>query len=715
MRTFRFAFVMIAAAALCAPSRPAHAEGSIIFGNQGWTQNASEAKFQEYRDVVRGPFLESLQVSAVTGRNTFELSAAKGFQHDELWRGMWAWGSKLNLKASWAQIPHRFTYTGQTFYNEFSKGVLVVSDSLQALNQRNPGGVANQLTDAFNNGRVVPIDFGTDVATARLRARPQKGLMVDVNGRQITRSGRKAMSAFIGTSPSNPFVELYEPIDQTMLDGDVRVNYDRSNYTVQLIGSVSQFDNHVDRMTWDNARRLTDLASGATAGPGKGQLSLMPDNHELRGSAALGVKLPRKSTFTGTIGIAEITQDQAWIPITSNKALRPDTIALPGTNTNGKATVLNSDLRLSTMAIDKVRGTARFHWDDYNNKTEEFHFPTTVNGDVALVTTGEENKPFSNNNWVAGLDVDANPSSMFSLGLTGEYRLRNRTHREVDRDKETVIAGRASARPMAGVSLDAKVRYGDRKVDEFFLEEYESAPGVYAEQPTLRRYDVANRKQTQAQLGGSWTPMEQVDLYANYSYVNNDYPDQQYGLVSDVSNVISTEGTWHAMPRLDLRGGYGYNQTVGQQVSVQGNTAAVITGTGRDTLGWSLDITDRNVYVTAGIDYRFIPEKLTLTGDYEFSRDFSIYDFTPGSKLSSFAGDPPSALYRRHDLTAQADYRFMKNTSVALRYMWEEFDVVDFATKGISQISPGATAIYLGDFWRDYRAHRVALLVKHQF
>jgi MtrB/PioB family decaheme-associated outer membrane protein len=725
MRTFRFAFVMIAAAALCAPSRPVHAEGSIILGDQYWTQNAPEAKFREFRDVARGPFIEALDLAAWNGRNTYELSAINGVQQDQMWRGMWAWGSKLNVKGTWSQLPHRFTDTGKTFYNELSPGVFVLPDSLQSLNQRNSStaSVTRQLTDAFNNGRVLPIGFQTDVASMRLRARPQQGLMIEANGREITRSGRKPMSAFIGTSPGNPFVELYEPIQQTMIDADVRLNYSRAIYNVQLIGGVSDFNNHYDRMTWDNARRLTDLASGTGAGPAKGQLGLAPDNREIRGSVALGVKLPQKSTFTGTVGLAQITQDQAWIPVTVNASLRPDTIALPGGSTNGKATVLNTDFRLSTMAIDKVRGTLRFHSDKYDNKSEEFYFPTTVNGDVALVTAGEETKPFGNSNWVAGVDLDATPMSKVSVGVTGEYRLRERTHREIDKDKETVIAGRARVRPMDGVTFDAKVRVGNRKLDEFFTEEYQSAPGVWIEQPETRRYDVANRKQTQAQAGLSWSPLERFEVAANYNYVNNDYPDQLFGLLGDKTSVIATEGTVHATSRLDVRGGYGYTQTKGGQASVQGGTGTLDTGASRDTSAWALDITDRNVFVTMGFDFTMIPEKLTITGDYEFSRDFTLFEFTTvGPKLTtptagapSFKGDPGATLYRRHDVRLQANYKLMKSTAVALRYMWEEFDVLDFATKGVAQIAPSAGAFYIGDFWQDYRAHRVALLVKHTF
>ena len=184
MRPDRFALVMLAACAvaLCAPARPAKAEGSLTLGDQWWTQTAPEAKYREFRDLVHGPFLESLALDQWSGRNAYSLSAKNGMQKDQAWRGMWAWGSKLNTKIGWIEIPHRFSLTARSPYTEVRPGVFEVPDSLQALNRRVSSGnsVANALQDALNASRVFPLEVFSGVATARVRARPQRGWMLEV-------------------------------------------------------------------------------------------------------------------------------------------------------------------------------------------------------------------------------------------------------------------------------------------------------------------------------------------------------------------------------------------------------------------------------------------------------------------------------------------------------------------------------------------------------
>ncbi len=721
MRTDRLAFVMIAACALalCAPARPVKAEGSLVLGDQWWTQTAPEAKYQELRDVARGPFLESLKLETWNGRNTYALSAVNGMQRDQAWRGMWAWGSKLNARIGYIQTPHRFSSTSKTFYTEAGAGNFVLSDSLQALIQRSSsGGITNILTDAVNNANRVPLEFHTSVASARVRVRPQRGWMFEANGRQTSRAGRKAYGAFIGTSPGNPVVELWEPIDQTLTDADVRANYTNDRVTVQAIGSISMFDNLHERMTWDNSRRLSD---NGTLGPARGQLALAPDNSEVRGSVAVGVKLPRKSLLTGTVGLARITQDQAWLPVTINQALRPDTIRVPGNNTDGKADVVNLDARLTSMAVDHVRGTLRFHSDQYDNQTPERVFAHIVTGDYA-VAGPFETKPFANRNWVGGFDVDVDPGSRISVGATAEYRIRERTHREVEKDKETIFGGRLRVRPMDGLAFDARGRFGDRKLDAFLEEDYESAPGVFAEQPGLRRPDVANRQQTQGQAGLSWMPTEMFELSVTYNYLKNDYKDLRFGLKSEEVGTVSSLGTIHTTSRLDLRGGYGYSLNKTAQDSKQGLGAAILTDPASDSLLWSVDVNDKNVFVTAGFDLWLRPERFSIVGDYEFSRD--LVDFPmeaayglrgAGLGTNRFLGSVPSTLYRRHDVVVEARYQLLKSTQITGRYGWEEFDAIDFAAKDVPLVAPSAAAIYLGDFYKDYRAHRLALLVKHAF
>lgn len=726
MRTDRFALVMLAACAvaLSATARSAQAEGSVMFGNQWWTQTAPEAKFQEFRDVPRGPILPSLVIDSWGGPNLISVAAERGLQKDQSWKLMWASGARFSARVGYAQTPHRFSSVTSTPFTEIRPGDFVLPDSLQLLiqNQRQPDSLAKitrALTDAVKNGHVVPLDFQTNVTSGRVRLRPHKGWMLDATGRQTVRTGRKAYGAFIGTSPGNPVVELWEPIDQVMTDGSVRADFQGERVSVQVSGGVSIFDNKLQRMIWDNARRLTDTLS---RGPGRGQLALAPDNSEVRGSVAAAVKLPRSTILTGTAGVGRVTQNQEWLPVTINSALNPASFVMPSTNTGGRADVINLDARLTSTAVEHVRGTLRYHQDKYDNKTPEWIFPRIANGDVAVVTGPVENIPFGHDSWLAGADLDWDAGRRVAAGLTAEYRRREHTHREVDKDKETVIGGRVRVRPTDNLSIDARARYGDRTLDEFHLDDYREA-GTLIEQPDLRRPDVANRQQITGTAGLTWSPIDRIDLSATYNYVKNDYKELRFGLLKDEANVISTQGTVHATKRLDLRGGYGYTLGKTRQQSKQGLSGTIQTSTASDSLLWSADIEDLNVFVSSGFDLWVQPEKFSIVADYEFSRDLTDFDLVAGPGFTSpflaasnrFGGPVPSTLYRRHDLSVEARYRVMKTTELSARYLWEEFDVIDFATKGLPLVFPDAVTILLGDFHQDYRAHQLALMVRHSF
>jgi hypothetical protein len=129
---------------------------------------------------------------------------------------------------------------------------------------------------------------------------------------------------------------------------------------------------------------------------------------------------------------------------------------------------------------------------------------------------------------------------------------------------------------------------------------------------------------------------------------------------------------------------------------------------------WTANIKDTDVYVAAGAAWSVRPQKLSLTADYEFSRHIQDFDLGNGANT---AVDVPQTIYRRHDVTADAIYNWLRNMSFIVRYNWEEYDIVDFATNNVPLVYPATSsaAITVGDSSQSYRAHRVALLAKWTF
>jgi hypothetical protein len=387
---------------------------------------------------------------------------------------------------------------------------------------------------------------------------------------------------------------------------------------------------------------------------------------------------------------------------------------LPGTQTDGKANTLTEDVQFTTRALARVTGTLRYYGYKYDNQTPEWAFPGYVRVD-AVAEPAVTSEPFGNEQKTFGADVDVDPTDRVTVGATYERQIRDHSLREVEKNTEDIVAVRGKAHPIDQLTLDARYRHGDRKLDTFDVASYQASETdtTLTEQPGLRRYDVADRKQDDARAVMGLALGERVQVDADYGYLKNDYQNSQYGLQREEQNRISAEGTFHAHEQLDLHLGYGYTQLISVQKSNESNSSVVTADAATD---WTADIKDLNNFFFAGFDVDAVPKKVTLSGRYEYTRDFAAYRL---DNTANTAVDVPSTRYQRYDATLELSWRARKDFEVSGRYGWEEFDVDDFSAEGVPALSTAANgslvAIYLGDFYQDYRAHRVALLVKHWF
>jgi MtrB/PioB family decaheme-associated outer membrane protein len=734
--TTRFTMLCALAGLAClATAGPARADGQVTFGSQWWTQSAPEARFQEYREVPRGGFIESFFFDDSLRRLQYEIFGQNALRRDQATSLRVADGARWWLNLDYRQIPHLFSQIARTAYTETSPGVFRLPDSLQAFLERNPGAYKPTMTDLLNNAHPQRLGFRTDVASARLGVRPVRGWKFEVRGSRRERSGYKAYGGPFGF---NSTFEIPEPIQQRTWDGDAIASFVRNRLSVQATGGFSAFQNRLTALRWDNPKRLADITGGSTSngdGVSQGQIALYPDNQQVRGLLAVGVRLPRRSTFTGTVGLSRTTQNADFLPMTVNTAiLAADSLArlaaLPARSLDGKATSLTQDYRLTGRPLERVSGTLRFHERHYDNKTPVLTLPGVVTLDQAWTQEELRNNPFGNKQTIYGADLGVEVVRGLSLTGTAEYQLSDRTLREVTRDKETIFELGALAHPLDALELQVKYHHGDRKLDAFDPESYQTAVTpdsfIFSEQPGLRRYDVADRRRDMTDVAVSWALGERVDLSAEYAYALDDYPHSVYGLQRGEERTVSAEAAFHVDPRMDLIGGYGFGQFDTRMRSNVTNTAAPVTAD--DSTNWTATIKDRNTFVFARAEWRGLP-KITLSADYVFSRDLALYDltgilnvYTTGAtaKPRFPAQDLPSPFYRRHTLLFEARYRVKSDTDISARYGFDRLDIHDFASQdipllGVSALSATQTAVYLGDNSLSYRAHQLALVATRRF
>jgi MtrB/PioB family decaheme-associated outer membrane protein len=725
MTTLRLAIATVLACGwlVSAGSPTARAsESEFTVGSQWWDQTSPDAKYQEFSQVPRGGFLESFVWREWSGRNSVALWGANALRADQATKFTWANGARWRLDLGYLQIPHTFSRTARWGWAESAPGVFTLPDTLQSRNQVIPGTYTQRMKDFLANAAPVDLGVQTNISSARLRARPARGWQFEARGTSRERSGFKPYALDFGF---NTALENPEPIDQRMLDADFIASYQRSKLSAQGSVGLSRFDNHISTLVVDNPKRITDVSGGD--GPVVGALDLYPDNQVIRGSLALAYLLPKRTAISATLGLAEGKQDDPFLPFTSNSALPQSSLdSLPARSLDGKTRQLNGDVRLTTRPARGLDGTLRFHYTDYDNQTEERNFIGQSPYDVSWQAFLEQHNPIlGNTQWQSGADLDYAINSQVRLGLIAEYRNRERTEREVEKDNETVLGGRARLRPLEGLSVDGRYTRGDRKLDEFIDAEYEglkqrtaagSTPGLFdslgqLEQPGLRRFDVADRVQDNATVGFSYMLGEHVELSGNYSYLRNEYKgDTLLGLQDDKAQTLATSATLHVGDRLDVTAGYGLGKTETRQAS---RSSGALMSFVPDS-NWTARLTDDERFMFAGIDW--VPTaKLSFGLDYQLSRNDDDFDLDNGLHN---AADLPATQYRRHELVLDARWHWLESTTLIGRYGWEEYDVDDWAVNDVPLIFPltgTANAVFLGDSSRGYRAHRVALLVKHNF
>ena len=693
-----------------------HADGQFTLGAQGWRESAPEAKYQEFRQVPRGPFLESFFVTDSTARgNRFALYGANVFERNQSAALMAARGIRMRADLTYRQIPHLFSEITRTPYVQLQPGVFRLPDSLQLMNQRTGSDAvyARNMTDLLNNSGGVPLGFRTDISDARLRARPATGLQFEVRGSRRLRAGDKAYGATFGF---NNAIELLEPIDERMIDADAIANYTHNRLTLRADAGVSAFDNRVGALRWDNPKRLTDttFATAYVSGNGtsQGQLDLYPDNRLYRGNMSLGLRLPARSVFTATVGGSHGTQDDPWLPFTVNTAIPQASIdSLPGRSTDAKSTSFSQDYRLTSRLMSGVSGTVRFRGYQYDNKTAVHVFPGQVRVDEVWEPGEISNTPFSNRQNTWGADADFDVIRGIGVSATYEYRERMRTLRESNRDNENFGQLRARLSPIPDVELVASGSYGNRKLTDFDSTAYLTEAGVQEEQPGLRRFDIANRKQSTADAALTWSPGDRLDLMLQYAFLQNRYPDSRLGLQKERNDQVTAEATVHMSDRMEVSGGYGFGKLKTNQASRQSGATVSLS----DTSTWTAELEDQSVFAFAHSEWR-PAAKLTFSGDYVFSH--AKGEFHLASHFRPFAQNLPDTHFDRHTVSVEARYKLLDNTDLGARYGYDDFEINDFSSQDIPLLglTNGVTSgLFLGNNTQGYRAHAVAVVATRRF
>jgi MtrB/PioB family decaheme-associated outer membrane protein len=539
-----------------------------------WTNDVEEdsSKAEEYGEIPEGFLVNYLSARIlmkddrhvdVRARNVGLNNGIYGMDYGVI--------GKYEVYVDYRKIPHLFSKSGETIWNEDSSGVWALPDSVQgAIQDLNPfpvnssdpnySGALNQqrsfISSLLTEARPTDLGLQRNRGTVGLAFSSSLHWNYGVEYFRENRDGFRPYGASLGFSWVQ---ELPEHIDYNTDRVRTGIEYANNGRTFSAAYEFLGFNNEFPVMTWDNPFRLTDRAE-QTAGDGtsRGRLQLPADNHSsmisLSGSSGIG-----RGKITGAFAYNTWRNDVDLLPYTINSALPQ--VALPTNTFSGELRNITANVRYYSPVGSKGVFTANYRLYDQSNENPELLFTAFVPVEASLSTEEKLNPLFAFRTNTIDLDYQHGLTSTVRWLVGYSYNRWDRDERDTDKTGTNTFRTGLDYLASDRVTVHARYQYDRRRSDEFnlHLPVYDVIP--------LRRYDTANLNRNLFRVTADFAIGESSTIGVTGGVQNNDYPDTEFGLQDgnfytigvDYSNALSANSTFniwyeHARNSLDQKG-----------------------------------------------------------------------------------------------------------------------------------------------------------------
>ncbi len=481
---------------------------------------------------------------------------------------------------------------------------------------------------------------------------------------------------------------LVVPVDQVTDQLEVSTSYFSRRLQATLAYQGSVFRNGQPSLTWSNP--FTPVVSGGDTG----QLALAPDNQFHQIVASAGYEISPQIRASGDIAFGRMTQNAAYLEPTLNPNLAPGVPALPASSLDGRVDTFNASLKLTANPIDKLRLNASYSRDVRDNRTASLTYPT-VSVDT-FVGLARNNQPFSftQDRVKASADYRGPGSLKTSVGI--EQNNIARTLQEVVDTRETTLWGRVNVQARENLALAFKAAHADRSGSTYGVVTWIDP----AENPLLRKFNLADRLRDSGGARADITVGENVNIGFSLDLANDDYSHSTIGLTdgrsvnggADVSVAVSDQTQVHAFAQSE--------RIRSHQAGSQVFAAPDWTGTTKD----SVDM------LGLGVKHMALKGQLELGADLTFARSRS--DVVVDAIASSPAF--PTAKTSLDSLKLRAVYRLKDNLSLVGSYWYERYDTQDWRLDGV-QPATIPNLLALGEQPPRYTVNVIQVAVRYRF
>jgi MtrB/PioB family decaheme-associated outer membrane protein len=732
------------------PTPPATAitSGIADFGLRGTDGSGDLARYERYRDMGNGGYLNQFHITRERSGWLFEGLMNNPGRTDQRYYGSAGKPGRLTLWGMWDQIPMLMSRTTQTMFIEnvaSEPSIFTIPDALQAQMQATTAAARPAVFEANS------ITFDTrsqrNIGLGGVEFLPNRDLTLQSI---LSVTHREGTLPYGGSFGHNSMVEMPAPIRHRLTDWDSSAEYTRGNWLFRGGFLGSWFHNDVTQVEFDSPFQAVDL----TNTPSRGRLSLAPSNSFLSANGMASVRLPRRTRATAYVSLGSLSDaGDALMPQTINAVNVPLLVALPRTTVEGHARTSGVNLTFTSRPTKLLDFSARYRLYDYDNETPDFVLPQRVSydntpGTPSFTTLGGvspspaivETEPFGVKRQY--FDADMRVQGLrFGTPSVGYSRLEeDRTHRFFESTGEDVFRVTYDIFGIGMYSLRTKYEHG-RKRGEVTDEAQRDLFNI-GEQPQLRQFDIAQRNRDRVTILGSVTPMSTLSFNASVAVGRDDYFESTFGL-RDYKHQVYTGGL-DFVPHDKITVGLSYDyeryEAIMHSRSASGATSPTMTyeqfltfvpppvPVGGSAIAdprydWGNTGTDRVHSVIATLGILKIREKLDLRFFYDFNRAHSLYSYSTASNIplrtlpadvdpSQTALPPPSQLplvkNKLQRGTFDAIWALTDRIGVGGSFWYEDYRVSDYTLdEDANPELVRGNSMLLGYMYRPYTARTV--------
>ncbi|HEV8348118.1 MAG TPA: MtrB/PioB family outer membrane beta-barrel protein [Vicinamibacterales bacterium] len=681
--------------------------GSFDFGVRGTSVGGDAARYERYRDLGDGLFLEGLGFNRTRNNWILQLTSEHVGRSDQRYAANAERLGTFNAWFVWDQIPMLLSRATRTLFSGVGTGELQISDALQAQVQAQPSAIG-PLFSQF--GQRFDTQTRRRIAEGGFKYLASPDLSISAKLRHTRREGTIPYGGSFGHSS---LVELPAPTDHSLTAADAGAEFARDPVVLRAGYTGSWFHNDVTSVIFDNPFRAIDIA----ATPSRGRLTLPPSTSFMGVNGLASVRLPRRSRATAYVSVGMLADaGDPIVPLTINSAVATGPLAR--TTVEGEARTSAVNLTFVSRPTRFVDVTAGYRQYEYDNRTPAFAMRERVSYDnaVAAVDPAVLTEPFGVLRHTFDADVKLAPARGVSIGV-GVTRLEEeRTHRIFESTADNVVRLTGDAVSSRWFTLRTKYEHAERRGNG--IEEGERELAAIGEQPGMRHFDIAARDRNRVTLLGSLTPAGNVGVSVSIAAGKDDYLQSLFGVRDNTHRIYGFGFDATPNNRVVLATSYSYERYTALSRSRQANPGAQFADASRN---WATDAADRVHSVIVSADVLRVAPNVDLRLSYDFSRARARYDYVTGAvpdrtlpeevvvptTLPTPAELPPT-LSELQRGTMDLTYALASHLSIGLSYWHERYRVHDFTldVDANPDLARGQTLL-MGYLYRPYTANTV--------